>query len=95
MKNSKEERASSIQDWEGYCSSREKSIFQSIDINDFRNFSYKILIDRIKEVINEGGNSCNKSVIEIGAGDSDLLIDICQRFNPLIVTLTTGYYEIY
>ena len=82
MKIKQEERASSVEDWEEYYGSRGDAMFNSVNINDFRNLPHKILIDKVDEFINRGESSRNKSVIEIGAGDSDLLIDICQRFMP-------------
>lgn len=71
-------RASTIDDWQEYYHSRGDSNYSgSVDISDFRNLSYKILIDLIGKYIDG-----KESIIEVGAGDSDLLIDICQRFEP-------------
>ena len=77
-KKKKNYRASSISDWKEYYHSRNVQGYQSlVDVDDFRNLSRRILIDTIGIYI-KGKNH----VIEIGAGDSDILIDIARRFRP-------------
>lgn len=74
----KQDRASSVDDWEGYYGSRGEVNYSGVvDINDFRHYPHRLLIETIERFI--GGK---ESVIEIGAGDSEILIDIARRFNP-------------
>lgn len=63
-------------EWAGYYEAREAAEFQQLDIDDFRNLHHKIVMDKIREYFNGG------SVLEVGAGDSDRLIDVSKRFNP-------------
>lgn len=70
-------RASSVSDWEGYYESRgEPDRYQPTDITDFRNLPHKIILDTVGEHFHGG------RILEVGAGDSDILIDVCRRFNP-------------
>lgn len=78
------DRASTVNDWNEYYDSRgDVSVYKHTDIKDFRNLPHKILIDTVEQFIGFNENKVlDNSVIEIGAGESDLLIDICKRFNP-------------
>lgn len=74
-------RQSAQNDWELYYASRETSKnlddikFTPIDLTDFRNRPTKILIEKIRKYLSD-----NDTLIEIGAGDSELLVDVCKRF---------------
>jgi SAM-dependent methyltransferase len=64
-------------EWAGYYEARgEEGEYTQLDLADFRNLHHKVIIDKIREYFRGG------SVIEIGAGDSDRLIDVCKRFAP-------------
>lgn len=68
---------SSKEDWQGYYQNRSHVDSNGlIDTSDFRNYQHKILVDRISRFFNGG------SVIEIGAGGSDFLVDFGMRFRP-------------
>lgn len=72
------DRASTIDDWEGYYGSRgEATYYGEVDIADFRHYPHRLLIETIARYIEK-----KESVLEIGAGDSEILIDIAKRFNP-------------
>lgn len=78
------DRASTVSDWEEYYDSRgDVSEYRHVDTEDFRNLSHKILIETIEKHIGlQKGEALDSSVIEIGAGESDLLINVCRSFNP-------------
>lgn len=71
-----DERASTPEDWEGYYSARGEVLHIPIDYNDFRNMPYKLVFEKIKEYFGGG------SVLEVGAGDSDALIEVCKKLAP-------------
>ncbi len=75
-KISKAINSSSIKDWDNYYGSRKSQAFNhSIDLGDFRNLPYRLLFDKLSGLIKE-----KDSIIEIGAGDSQILIDIARTF---------------
>lgn len=77
MKNKKGNATSSAQDWISYYSSRGENVScQSLNIDDFRQFPAKIIIKLIEKYFSGG------KIIEIGAGDSSILIEACKRFHP-------------
>jgi hypothetical protein len=64
-------------DWAGYYEARGEEVdFSQLDLGDFRNLHHRVIIDKIREYFT-GGN-----LLEIGAGDSDRLIDVCKRLTP-------------
>ncbi|HVZ17381.1 MAG TPA: class I SAM-dependent methyltransferase, partial [Terriglobales bacterium] len=64
-------------EWASYYEARgEPADFHEIDLGDFRHLDHRIVIEKIREYFNGG------SVLEVGAGDSDRLIDVCKRFGP-------------
>ena len=77
-------KVKSIQDWKQYYSSRDKKekLCDFINIDDFRNTPHKLILSEIGNVIkqkrHQGKEPC---VIEIGAGDSNILIDIAKRYD--------------
>jgi len=67
-------RASSKNDWKNYYDARgERKNYTPTNLNDFRNFLHKNLLDKIKKYF------CGDSLIEVGAGDSTLLLD-CKHY---------------
>lgn len=72
-----DQRVSTVEDWEGYYDSRFKSDkYNTVDISDFRSLPHKIILETVQKYY-RGGN-----VLEVGAGDSDMLIDICKKIDP-------------
>jgi SAM-dependent methyltransferase len=64
-------------EWEGYYETREgEAGFNQHDLGDFRHLYHRVVIDKIREYFTGG------SLLEVGAGDSDRLIDVCLRFKP-------------
>jgi SAM-dependent methyltransferase len=64
-------------DWAGYYEARGEEVsFQQLDLANFRNLHHKIVLDKFREYFNGG------SLIEVGAGDSNRLIDFSLRFAP-------------
>lgn len=87
-------RASKKEDWENYYSQRNKSDeFSPIDINDFRNRPYRKLLEEIIKYIKilEEENNHIK-ILELGAGDSNILIDISKKF-PRFTIVGLDYLE--
>lgn len=76
-KTSISERASTQGDWEGYYSARgDGGGYTPIDYSDFRNMPFMLVFEKIKEYF------CGGDVLEIGAGDSDVLVEVCKNLNP-------------
>ena len=70
------DRTTTEKDWENYYQSRDNlKKYIQINIDDFRNLPHKKITQKFKEYYKHG------SIIELGAGDSDMLIDLCKRFN--------------
>lgn len=64
-------------EWASYYEARgEEAHFQQLDLADFRNLYHRVIIDKIRDFFRGG------SVLEIGAGDSDRLIDVSKRCDP-------------
>ena len=64
-------------EWAGYYEARgEEADFNQLDLTDFRNLHHRVMLDKIREYFTGG------SLLEVGAGDSDRLIDVCKRFSP-------------
>ena len=64
-------------EWAGYYEARGEEVdFSQLDLGDFRNLHHRVIIDKIREYFTGG------SLLEIGAGDSDRLIDVCKRLTP-------------
>jgi SAM-dependent methyltransferase len=64
-------------EWAGYYEARGEEVeFHQIDLADFRNLHHRVVLDKIREYFKGG------SILEVGAGDSDRLIDVCKRFAP-------------
>ena len=78
MKNIK----SSKEDWYDYYSSRKQTtLIDLVDINDFRNLSHRLLVREIEKCIKAKRSEKHEpDIIEIGAGDSSMLLDIVKRF---------------
>lgn len=68
------DRASSKNDWKNYYDARKgRPDYTPTNLDDFRNFLHKSLLDKIKNYFSGNG------LIEIGAGDSTLLLD-CKHY---------------
>ncbi len=64
-------------EWAGYYEARGDRVdFDPIDIDDFRNLHHRVVVDKIREYFRGG------SILEVGAGDSDRLVDVCRRLGP-------------
>lgn len=66
------------EDWNEYYGARDQqtSAWRAVDESDFRNHPHTSLLKFLAQYFEGGG------VIEIGAGDSNLLIDVEKRFHP-------------
>jgi len=67
------DRASSRDDWKDYYNAREGADYKPTNLDDFRNFLHKNLLEKIKQYF------FGDSLIEVGAGDSTLLLD-CKHY---------------
>lgn len=75
--NDAPKRTSSVEDWEGYYGSRdEQVVYAPLDTTNFRNYPQKLIHDLIREYIS------GDRVLEVGAGDSEILIEVCKKFGP-------------
>ncbi len=72
--------ASTVGDWEGYYGARDLSEYKALDYDDFRNMPFMLIFDKIKEYFPGG------AVLEVGAGDSDILIEVCKKLFPTSCT---------
>jgi 2-polyprenyl-3-methyl-5-hydroxy-6-metoxy-1,4-benzoquinol methylase len=73
-------RASTLDDWDGYYGARQASEYKTLDYSDFRNMPFGLIFEKIKEYFPGG------SVLEVGAGDSDVLIEVCKKLKPTSCT---------
>ena len=64
-------------EWAGYYEARGEEVsFQQLDLTNFRHLHHKIVHDKFREYFRGG------SLIEVGAGDSERLIDVSKRYSP-------------
>lgn len=79
MNNKHQDRTTDQEDWAAYYGSRKDEVatWDTVNEADFRNLPYTSLMNYLGRYM-QGGN-----VIEVGAGDSHLLIDLQKRFQPL------------
>ena len=72
------------QDWAKYYQYRENKPNNSkiVTIDDFRNTPHKLILSEIEKIIEKmRGQGIEPNIIEIGAGDSNILIDIAKKYN--------------
>lgn len=79
QKSDKQIRTTAQEDWAEYYGSRikEGAAGQAVDETDFRNYPHASLMNFLADICGGGGE-----VIEVGAGDSHLLIDVQKKFHP-------------
>lgn len=70
-------RTTNQEDWAVYYGARTKEevTWQQKDDSDFRNRPHLILVNSLKKFV-------RGDIIEVGAGDSDFLIDLYSRYRP-------------
>lgn len=65
------------EEWAGYYESKGQRVeYREIDIEDFRNLPFKITFEKVQSYFTGG------AMLEVGAGDSDRLVDFCRRLKP-------------
>ena len=70
-------RTSSLKDWEGYYASRDEQVlYTPLDTTNFKNYPHKLIMDLIGKYI------VGEKFLEVGAGDSEILIEVCKKFQP-------------
>ena len=78
------DKRTSIQDWSQYYHSRNhnEACHKAVNFNDFRNTPHKLILSEIGKIIDAKRNQDKEpNILEIGAGDSNILIDIANRYN--------------
>ena len=74
--------ATNLQDWQKYYSGRKDSQIKGLsDLSDFLNLPKRLIISEIGEcIVSIRQKGMEPNLIEIGAGDSAILIDIAKRY---------------